>query len=324
MSENDLFVDRSEKPVVKPADRVPKKRISIYGVIVENNKILLVRSSYAQFWELPGGGQEIGESEFDGLKREMLEEANCEVLKIGEYLGETYSNLYADDIDEYYYNNGKYYIVDGYKIIDKELANEIVENKMFGLENIDLRNIRSDHQEIIKKIIKMNIEIVKARPEDAESWCKIRKVAWLDTYPNEEYDIAKEDILLKDFDSPEKVKKWQESFANPGDKSYYSAKVDGIVVGFSTGNKGSELNEVGAIYIYPQYQGMGIGKLLMNKVLDEFNPQIKTKLNVVKYNERAIKFYEKFGFKIVGPYDDLFGKLPNGKVLPEIEMVREA
>lgn len=168
----------------------------------------------------------------------------------------------------------------------------------------------------------MEIKIRKAQPEDAKAWCKIRKECWLDIYPNTEHNITRDDILLKDFDSLEKIKNWQESFLVRTDCKYYSAIVDNKVLGICIAYDDKPINEIGAIYIDLNYQGQGIGAKLINKAMADFDPTKKVNLKVVSYNEKAINFYKKLGFKIVGPFDDPYGKLPNGKQLPEIEMVR--
>jgi 8-oxo-dGTP pyrophosphatase MutT (NUDIX family) len=48
----------------------------IYGVLHENGRVLLTRSSFRgrEFVNFPGGGVEIGEAPMDALKREFLEE----------------------------------------------------------------------------------------------------------------------------------------------------------------------------------------------------------------------------------------------------------
>lgn len=169
----------------------------------------------------------------------------------------------------------------------------------------------------------MNIEIRKAEPADAEAWGKIHKECWLDVYPNKEHNITREDILLKDFDSSEKIAMWRDSFVNRTDCKYYSVVVDDKVVGMCIAYHDKPINEIGAIYIDLNYQGKGIGTKLMNKAMADFDPTKKVNLKVVSYNEKAINFYKKQGFKIVGPFDDPHGKLPNGKKLPEIEMIKD-
>jgi ribosomal protein S18 acetylase RimI-like enzyme len=168
----------------------------------------------------------------------------------------------------------------------------------------------------------MAIEIRKAQPADAQTWCEVFKTTWLATYPNKQYNIIKEDILTKDFNSPEKVLRWRKSFADPGECHFYTVLVDGKIVGCGIGRYMDDWNEVGAIYVLPKYQGQGIGRMIMTKNFELFDFNKITKVNVVSYNENAIKFYEKFGFRITDePVDPYI--LPNGKVMPEIVMIRE-
>ena len=66
-----------------------KERIRIVAIIVQNNKLLLVKGSdtYKEFWT-PGGKREEGEPDLDCLKRELKEEINVKVLDakfFGEY-----------------------------------------------------------------------------------------------------------------------------------------------------------------------------------------------------------------------------------------------
>lgn len=150
---NDIFLDLNENPVEKPSDRISKERTSIYGVLIESDKILLVKSRDIDFWELPGGGLEKDEEDLSTLKREMLEEANCDVLTFGKCLGETHGNFYANDLDEYYRNTCKYYRISKWDFVDKKLDMEVEEYKMLNIKDLNFTNIRSYHREIIKKEI---------------------------------------------------------------------------------------------------------------------------------------------------------------------------
>lgn len=170
----------------------------------------------------------------------------------------------------------------------------------------------------------MNITIRKAKPEDADGWVKIRKDAWLATYLNEEHGITMEDLLSKDYDSPEKVKMWRDSFTIPTENRFYlTAFRKGEIVGFLIGQEHEEINEICAIYVSPTFHRQGIGSRLMAEAMKQLNPGKKTKLNVVSYNKKAINFYKKHGYIENGPFDDKHGHLPNGKILPEIEMIKE-
>lgn len=61
-----------------------KTRISAYGLLAQENKILLCRLSprvmkSAGCWTLPGGGLDFGEKPEDAVEREMLEETGLTV-----------------------------------------------------------------------------------------------------------------------------------------------------------------------------------------------------------------------------------------------------
>ena len=66
-----------------------KVRVRVSGILIENDKILLVNHSgltpNSIFWSPPGGGIEFGENSKDALKREFMEETGLEV-KVGDFL----------------------------------------------------------------------------------------------------------------------------------------------------------------------------------------------------------------------------------------------
>lgn len=62
-----------------------KFRASAYGVLVENNKVLLKRHPSVDKFELPGGGIGMDEAIPDGLIREFEEETGL-IVKVGELL----------------------------------------------------------------------------------------------------------------------------------------------------------------------------------------------------------------------------------------------
>jgi ADP-ribose pyrophosphatase YjhB (NUDIX family) len=51
----------------------------VAGVAVHEGRVLLHRSEHDDFWALPGGRIEVGESSTQALRREMLEEVGAEV-----------------------------------------------------------------------------------------------------------------------------------------------------------------------------------------------------------------------------------------------------
>ena len=167
----------------------------------------------------------------------------------------------------------------------------------------------------------MNLNIRKANDSDFDSISKLRNESWLATYPNEEHDITYEDILDKLAESSQQTT--QETYAlNSDDYTTIVAEFGGEVVGFCIVIFGENTNVLKALYVLPEFFGKGIGQVLINKALEMIGDK-NVVLNVVEYNKRAIKFYEKNGFKIIGKIETTIGKLPSGKIMPTIAMERK-
>ena len=168
------------------------------------------------------------------------------------------------------------------------------------------------------------IEIFEATPEDAAGIIAVQKETWLDTYPNEEYGITKEDILSRDWDSPNRIVRWQKMIAEHGDMGrMWIAKEGERVIGFCSATKDNDQNRIRAIYVLPEYQKEGVGRKLIDKAFDWLGDNKDSFVAVAKYNANAIHFYKRMGFEgeaEVPPSPA--GQLPTGKTIPEVEMIR--
>ena len=174
----------------------------------------------------------------------------------------------------------------------------------------------------------MNIKIMNARPEDAKGIQEVYYKTWLDTYPNEEYNITRDDIedSYKDSFSEERLKKLSERISShPANIQYIVAKDGSNIVGVCQPIIFPDKNKLQTIYILPDYQGKGIGTKLWNEANKLFDPDKDTYVEVVVYNLKTISFYEKLGFKDTGRRfsEDRF-KMKNGSILPEMEMCKKA
>lgn len=179
----------------------------------------------------------------------------------------------------------------------------------------------------------MDVEIERARPEDAEIICDIRDRAWIQAYPNAELGITPEDIQLNAQGRdgvfvPKRIAYLQQELTKDDGTGLttFVAKVDGKVVGYVdpyTDEQGKRF--ISAIYVAPEAQGNSIGSRLLQKVLDMYGRDQDIFLEVVSYNQNAIDFYERFGFEktdAVVPEEE--GRPDYMKSLPEIEMVLRA
>ena len=99
---------------------------------------------------------------------------------------------------------------------------------------------------------------------------------------------------------------------NDGDGFYRLAEHDGEVVGFvraTTRDDGTK--ELEAIYIRSDMFGRGLGGQLMSQAMEWVGDESDAVLEVVSYNQRAIRFYEKFGFEKVAGSERMYrDKMP--------------
>ncbi|NCU41317.1 MAG: N-acetyltransferase [Candidatus Moranbacteria bacterium] len=156
--------------------------------------------------------------------------------------------------------------------------------------------------EIKRELIKQYI-VNFALPEDAQ---KIREVwyrAWLSTYPSKEYGITREEIKekLQELLSKKALKKYAESIRNPQPGQYLIvARENGKIFGMCSARRMSDKNTLQALYVDPQFQGMGMGMALWEKARQCFDPKNKTFSNVAFYNKKGIRFWKKVGFVETG------------------------
>jgi ribosomal protein S18 acetylase RimI-like enzyme len=148
---------------------------------------------------------------------------------------------------------------------------------------------------------------------------------WLTTYPNAEAGITVEDIQdrWKDRNAPERLaRRRAEIEKNDPNQKFIVATDDDKVVGVCVATKNDDVGRLNAIYVLPEYQGQGIGRLLWNEVKRFFDPNKDIVVGVATYNTDAIGFYTKLGFVDSGHrYTDDRFKMKSGTAIPEMDMV---
>ena len=80
-----------------------------------------------------------------------------------------------------------------------------------------------------------------------------------------------------------------------------------------------DCGEVFAIYVLAEYHGQRVGCKLMKAAIDKLSAYKKIAVWVLKGNERAIRFYERFGFRFDGTEAEIMLGTPN----TELRMIFE-
>lgn len=99
----------------------------------------------------------------------------------------------------------------------------------------------------------------------------------------------------------------------------FVAEIDSNVVGFANFSPVNDdgKTELGAIYLYPEYQGKGIGSALLQKGINELEGVEEIYINVERDNEIGKSFYDAKGFQVLKEFDDDF----EGHILKTVRMV---
>jgi len=160
----------------------------------------------------------------------------------------------------------------------------------------------------------MNITIRKMRYEDTKQVQSIAKTTWNATYEGIiPLEVQKNFLKLNYSDESMKLR-IERSIV-------YVAEVEGKVVGFanySIVRDGGKV-ELAAIYLYPEFQGKGIGTVLIQQAVKELIGIKEIYINVERDNKIGMNFYGAKGFEIIKESDVEF----DGHTLKQVRMVKK-
>ncbi len=84
------------------------------------------------------------------------------------------------------------------------------------------------------------------------------------------------------------------------------AQWDQVVVGFANVFVNEQGAELGAIYIYPEFQGKGIGSELLKVSIEKISNEAQLLVSVEAENRVGINFYKAKGFTLIEELDEDF------------------
>ncbi len=78
---------------------------------------------------------------------------------------------------------------------------------------------------------------------------------------------------------------------------FWAAYDDGVPVGYASGYRDGTVVWIKKLYVLPQCQGRGIGRILMETIVTAFAPSEEVRLLVNNGNVAAQAFYSRCGFE---------------------------
>lgn len=141
----------------------------------------------------------------------------------------------------------------------------------------------------------MECTIRKMLPEDIEGKAYVHWKTWQEAYTGLVDQAYLEGLSVER--SIERARRWPDNTL--------VAEAEGKIVGFACygecrNEDMPDCGEVYAIYVLREYLGRKIGYALMNACFEALGAYPKIAVWVLKGNERAIRFYERYGFSFDG------------------------
>lgn len=174
------------------------------------------------------------------------------------------------------------------------------------------------------EVLKPEIAIVREASEG--DILKIRTMhahSWLVAYPNDEFGVSKDWVRerVSAWTTEEGIQKSKEHFkgifGNP-QHFYRIAELGDEVVGLVHAINEGEKQHLAALYIDESQYGNGLAQRLMDGAIEWLDSTKPTDLGVVVYNARAIRFYEKYGFRVQDGSEHQFAEK-----IPVVNMILE-
>jgi len=161
----------------------------------------------------------------------------------------------------------------------------------------------------------MTISVRRLGPDDLDALREIRLEA-LRLHP----DCFAADLETEEAMAPQE---WSSRLASA---ATFGGFADGALSGIAVFarprfKKTMHTGELGAMYVRAMARGKGLADAILNAVIDQASGEVEQiKLTVNAENSRAIKFYERHGFRMVGKYPNSLRV--GGRTYEELIMVR--
>lgn len=125
------------------------KHFGVYGIIIENNNIILVKKNggpYDGKFDLPGGSIEFGETPLEALKRELKEEIGID-LKTCELIDADsvkFNWEYNDEMLNWHHIGIFYKVLSYDNNVKESIEIDSKNNDSFGAVSLDINNLKKE------------------------------------------------------------------------------------------------------------------------------------------------------------------------------------
>lgn len=168
----------------------------------------------------------------------------------------------------------------------------------------------------------MKPEVRIATVADAADIARIHQESSVQTYANDRLGITREEMIEYVGSLEDTRMRWENDLRAKDPAMHVTIlKIGDRVVGFCRVRRGVDAGKVEMLYLDPAYAGKGMGGEIFQESLQWLGEEQPIELHVASYNSRAIRFYERFGFRKQGFAQPLV--TPAGKRIPLVAMVRD-
>ena len=166
------------------------------------------------------------------------------------------------------------------------------------------------------------MNIGPATLEDAFGVAQVHVRSWQGAYAG-----LMDAEFLERLSVDERAIRWRD-ILQKAESQTFVARQGASIVGFVSFGKcrdegaPEEQGEIWALYAQPEVWGQGVGRTLLERAMQElrFRGYVGTSLWVLSRNERAVRFYEAFGFKRIPGSEKQF--VLGGRQVEEAAFVR--
>ncbi|KAA0956417.1 GNAT family N-acetyltransferase [Planococcus sp. ANT_H30] len=144
------------------------------------------------------------------------------------------------------------------------------------------------------------MHIRKAEQKDASAIAKVHVDSWRTTYK----EIMSSDFL-NGLSYEKRIELWEENLLEKENHKIVAETSDGIIVGFGTAakrksNTVERSGDLTSIYLFEDYQGQGIGKMLLKDLFLFFKHLDYERVFVEVLEDNKTRFfYEYYGAKLI-------------------------